>query len=82
MIGISLLTLVPGISGGSETYARELCRALARVGELRYRVFLPDIAPDAARRAAVDGRHPLPRVADDARPHRGDVARVCCGRGR
>jgi glycosyltransferase involved in cell wall biosynthesis len=48
MVGISLLTLVPGISGGSETYARELCRALARVGELRYRVFVPEIAPDAS----------------------------------
>jgi glycosyltransferase involved in cell wall biosynthesis len=48
MIGISLLTLVPGLSGGSETYARELCRALARVGELRYRVFLPQIAADAS----------------------------------
>jgi glycosyltransferase involved in cell wall biosynthesis len=48
VIGISLLTLVPGISGGSETYARELCRALARVGELRYKVFLPDIAADAS----------------------------------
>ena len=47
MVGISLLTLVPGISGGSETYARELCRALARVGELEYRVFVPEIAPDA-----------------------------------
>jgi glycosyltransferase involved in cell wall biosynthesis len=47
VVGISLLTLVPGISGGSETYARELCRALARVGELEYRVFLPSIAPDA-----------------------------------
>ncbi len=48
MIGISLLTLVPGISGGSETYARELCRALARAGTLEYRVFLPSIAPDAS----------------------------------
>jgi glycosyltransferase involved in cell wall biosynthesis len=48
MVGISLLTLVPGLSGGSETYARELCRALARVGVLRYRVFVPEIAPDAA----------------------------------
>ncbi len=48
MVGISLLTLIPGISGGSETYARELCRALARVGGLEYRVFVPDIAPDAA----------------------------------
>lgn len=47
MVGISLLTLVPGISGGSETYARELCRALARVGRLEYRVFVPRIAPDA-----------------------------------
>ena len=47
MVGISLLTLVPGISGGSETYARELCRALARVGALEYRVFVPSIAADA-----------------------------------
>ena len=47
MVGISLLTLVPGISGGSETYARELCRALARVGELEYRAYVPEIAPDA-----------------------------------
>ena len=47
MIGISLLTLVPRISGGSETYARALVQALARVGKLEYRVFLPSIAPDA-----------------------------------
>lgn len=47
MIGISLLTLVPRISGGSETYVRALVRELARVGELEYRVFLPRIAPDA-----------------------------------
>jgi glycosyltransferase involved in cell wall biosynthesis len=46
VIGISLLTLVPGISGGSETYARELVRALGREGDLEYRVFLPTIAPD------------------------------------
>ena len=48
MIGISLLTLVPGVVGGSETYARELCRGLDRVGELDYRVFVPTIAQDAA----------------------------------
>src|SRR5262245_43879486 len=48
MIGISLLTLVPGLSGGSETYARQLCRALAGGGELRYRVFVPAVAADAA----------------------------------
>jgi glycosyltransferase involved in cell wall biosynthesis len=47
VIGISLLTLVPGVVGGSETYARELCRALGRVGELEYRVFVPRIAADA-----------------------------------
>ena len=60
MVGISLLTLVPGLSGGSETYARELCRALARVGALEYRVFVPDIAPDAADGLpwqVVDGYH-------------------------
>ena len=47
-VGISLLTLVPGIVGGSETYARELVRALARVGTLTYHVFVPTIAADAA----------------------------------
>jgi glycosyltransferase involved in cell wall biosynthesis len=45
-VGISLLTLVPGVSGGSETYARELVRALGGIGEHEYRVFLPSIAPD------------------------------------
>jgi glycosyltransferase involved in cell wall biosynthesis len=48
VVGISLLTLVPGVVGGSETYARELCRALARVGGEDYRVFVPTIAEDAA----------------------------------
>jgi glycosyltransferase involved in cell wall biosynthesis len=47
-VGISLLTLVPGVVGGSETYARELTRALARVGELDYEAFVPPLAPDAA----------------------------------
>ena len=42
-----MLTLVPGLVGGSETYVRELCRALARVGELEYRAFVPSIAADA-----------------------------------
>jgi glycosyltransferase involved in cell wall biosynthesis len=46
-VGISLLTLVPGIVGGSETYARELTRTLAREGTLDYRVYVPAIAPDA-----------------------------------
>jgi glycosyltransferase involved in cell wall biosynthesis len=45
-VGISLLTLVPGVVGGSETYARELVRALDRVGELDYRVFTPRIVDD------------------------------------
>jgi glycosyltransferase involved in cell wall biosynthesis len=45
-VGISLLTLVPGISGGSETYARELVRGLGRLGHHEYRVFLPTIADD------------------------------------
>jgi glycosyltransferase involved in cell wall biosynthesis len=46
VVGIALLTLVPGELGGSETYARELLRALARGGELDYRVLLPPVAPD------------------------------------
>src|SRR5579864_3014370 len=68
-IGISLLTLVPGVVGGSETYARELTRALARVGELEYEAFVPAIAPDAA-----DG---LPtRVVREYRASSGTVARA------
>src|SRR3954447_18012754 len=46
-VGISLLTLVPGISGGSETYARALTRTLAGEGTLEDKVFLPTIAADA-----------------------------------
>jgi glycosyltransferase involved in cell wall biosynthesis len=48
MIGISLLTLNREAAGGTLTYARELVRALARVGELEYRVFVPSTAPEAA----------------------------------
>ena len=46
-VGISLLTLVPGISGGSETYVRELSRALARDGAHEYVALVPPLAPDA-----------------------------------
>ena len=45
-VALPLLTLVPGISGGGETYARELCRALARVGAHEYEAVVP-LAPDA-----------------------------------
>jgi glycosyltransferase involved in cell wall biosynthesis len=51
-VGISLLTLVPGVSGGSETYARGLVRALQEVGTHDYSVLLPSIAAD------VDGPGP------------------------
>ena len=49
-VGLSLLTLVPGISGGSETYARELAGALARVGEHEYEALVPTLATDAGSR--------------------------------
>jgi glycosyltransferase involved in cell wall biosynthesis len=48
VVAIALLTLVPGLVGGSETYVRELLRALGRVGSHEYRVLLPPKAPDAA----------------------------------
>lgn len=67
-VGISLLTLIPGVSGGSETYVRELVRALGRVGDHEYLVFLPTIARD------VDG---LPaEVVDDYRASRSMPGRV------
>ena len=47
-VALSLLTLVPGISGGSETYARELARSLARVGRHDYEVLVPTLAPTRA----------------------------------
>lgn len=48
MVGISLLTLVPGELGGSETYVRELLCGLGRVGEHEYEVLLPPAAPTAS----------------------------------
>jgi glycosyltransferase involved in cell wall biosynthesis len=67
-VGISLLTLVPRISGGSETYARELVRALGAVGAHEYRVLLPPIAQD------VDG---LPsEVVDEYRASRSMPGRM------
>ena len=62
-VGLPLLTLVPGISGGSETYARELCRALARVGEHEYEALVPMLAPDA-------GEASRPSSRRDTRPRR------------
>ena len=47
MVGISLLTLVPGELGGTETYVRGLTHALAAQGGERLRVLLPPIAPEA-----------------------------------
>ena len=47
-VGISLLTLAPGDLGGSETYARQLVRALPAVRRLDYTVFVPARAKDAA----------------------------------
>ena len=44
MIGISLLTLVPGMFGGSATYASALLSSLERFGQLDYVVFTPRIA--------------------------------------
>lgn len=47
-MGISALTLVPGLSGGSETYLRQLLAALAAVGELDYRAYFPGLADPGA----------------------------------
>lgn len=46
-VGISLLTLVPGAVGGSETYVRGLTGALAEVGSEEYVAFVPPVATGA-----------------------------------
>jgi hypothetical protein len=46
-VALSMLTLVPRISGGSETYVRELADALSRVGRHSYEALVPTLAPDA-----------------------------------
>lgn len=47
MIGISLLTLVPGQVGGAESAARGLTRGLAEAGTLDYVALTPPAAPGA-----------------------------------
>jgi glycosyltransferase involved in cell wall biosynthesis len=47
VVGLVMLTLVPGEVGGSETYARGLARALAARGEADVTAFVPPDAPDA-----------------------------------
>jgi glycosyltransferase involved in cell wall biosynthesis len=59
-VGISLLTLAPGELGGSETYARQLVKALSAVGTLEYAVFVPARAKDAAGRLpAIEVKEPV-----------------------
>ncbi len=46
-VGLSLLTLVPGAVGGTETYARGLTAGLAEVGTLDYLALVPPVAAGA-----------------------------------
>ena len=74
-VGISLLTLSPGDGGGSETYARQLTRALGRVGTHEYMVLVPARAKDAAEGLpAVEVKDP-PVAPPRAAPHRDDGPR-------
>lgn len=47
-VALSLLTLVPGEMGGSETYVRGLARGLATQRTVDVIAFVPALAPDAA----------------------------------
>ena len=47
-VGISALTLVPGVVGGSETAYRGLLREYHKHPEIAPRVYLPRIAPESA----------------------------------
>jgi glycosyltransferase involved in cell wall biosynthesis len=85
-VGISLLTLAPSDLGGSETYARQLVRALSRVGSLEYAVLVPARAKDAAEGLpAIEVKDPpigrrgpsrIPAMAFSARRTRGLGAKV------
>ncbi|GIU93864.1 MAG: hypothetical protein KatS3mg012_0321 [Gaiellaceae bacterium] len=68
-VGLSLLTLVPAVSGGSETYARALARELARRGEVDAVALVPTLAPDA-------GEGLPTRVVDAYRAGRGSLRRA------
>lgn len=46
-VGISALTLVPGVVGGSETAYRALLRELHHHPDVRVQVYLPSLAPTA-----------------------------------
>src|SRR4051794_7344878 len=69
-----MLTLVPGVVGGSETYARQLCRALARVGEHEDRAYVPATAP------AAGGGLPT-RVVEEYRASRSFAGRIAAMSG-
>jgi glycosyltransferase involved in cell wall biosynthesis len=69
-VGISLLTLAPGDLGGSETYARQLIKALPAVRRLEYTVFVPAHAKDAA------GSLPATEVGDPGRVAKRGPARI------
>ncbi len=71
-VGISLLTLAPGDLGGSETYARQLVRALPAVRRLDYTVFVPAQAKDAAGSLPATEVGEPPVAAPRAGTHRGD----------
>jgi glycosyltransferase involved in cell wall biosynthesis len=69
VVGIVVLTLVPGQVGGSETATRGLLGGLARAGTLDYRVFAPPVAPDAGEGLPVE-------VVSEYRAGRSHAARL------
>ena len=63
MVALSLLTLAPGELGGSETYVRELLRALSGRGAFPYRILEPEASlarlPRPAALAVLAARRPI-----------------------
>ena len=62
-VGISALTLVPGVVGGSETAYRAILRGLHAHPEVQPHVYLPTIAPDAHEGHAYSVIHSYPAGA-------------------
>ena len=78
-VGLSMLTLVPGVVGGSETYARALCKALAESGAVDATGVRADARAGRRRRPSHRRGRRVPRLDEQSGAA---CARWCAARSR